>query len=125
MIAYEQTPHWRLFAGRFLFTDVPQWEYINLAPLPGEAMRYGKTATTQVDFPGEYDIAENSVVCFESGGLLHYQLLIDEQVVVIIQSPALLEKETLWDVDVGICTNEECKHAIERDELEGEIVVLA
>jgi len=43
---------------------------------------------------------------------------------VLIQDVALLEKETLADVDVWLCTNQKAKDAIERDELEGDIIVM-
>lgn len=77
-----------------------------------------------IDFPGEYDIQDKNVVCYETGDLLHYQLVVDDQAVIIVQSPALLEKETLGDVATWICRDTKCKDAIERDELEGEIAVL-
>jgi len=41
-----------------------------------------------------------------------------------MQDVALLEKETLADVDVRLCTDQKAKDAIERDELEGTIIVM-
>lgn len=87
-------------------------------------MRYSQDVDTHIDFPGEYDIAENTIVCFEANEMLHYQLIIEGESIVVIQNPALLEKETLGDVDTRICLDAHCKDAIERDELEGAIVVL-
>lgn len=87
-------------------------------------MRYERTTLQLVDFPGEYDIAGNTVICFDAGGYLHYQLHTEKGVLVLIQDVALLEKETLTDVDIWLCTNEKAKDAIERNELEGEIIVM-
>lgn len=87
-------------------------------------MRYETDDKIIVDFPGEYDISGHTVTCFDAGGYLHYQLFLDDQHIIIIQHPALLEKETLGDIDCRLCIDESCKKAVERDELEGEIVVL-
>jgi hypothetical protein len=43
---------------------------------------------------------------------------------VIIQDSALLEKETLGEVTTRLCTTQKAKDAIERDELEGNIIVM-
>ena len=48
----------------------------------------------------------------------------DEGSIVLIQDHALLEKETVSDVTTRLCTNEKTKEAIERDELEGDIIVM-
>lgn len=124
MISHKQTPHGRLLADKYLLTDTPQPDMINLMSIKWEKMRYGEEQIVYVDFPWEYDIQEQGIVCFEAWDLLHYQLIIDDQSVVLIQSPALLEKETLSDISTWVCLDEKCKEAIERNELEGEIVVL-
>ncbi len=87
-------------------------------------MRYDTTTAKLVDFPGEYDIDEQSIVCFDAWWYLHYQLITEKGVIILMQDVALLEKETLADVDVWLCTNQKAKDAIERDELEGQIVVM-
>lgn len=124
MISYQQTPHGRLLAQKYLLTDTPQPDMINLSPRKGEKMRYGETSLVYIDFPGEYDIADQSIVCYEAGDLLHYQLIIDNESIILLQNPALLEKESLSDISTRVCIDTKCKEAIERDELEGEIIVL-
>ena len=121
---YTSTPHGYLIDNTFLFTDVPQDNAINLAITKWPAMRYDSSVVKLVDFPGEYDIDGHTIICFDAGGYLHYQLITDKWVIVLMQDVALLEKETLADVDVRLCTDQKAKDAIERDELEGTIVVM-
>ena len=42
----------------------------------------------------------------------------EDGIIVVIQDPALLEKETIGEVETRLCTTEKTKEAIERDELE-------
>jgi hypothetical protein len=121
---YTATPHGYLINDTFLFTDTPQDGNINLAVTKWPAMRYDSSIVKLVDFPGEYDIDGHTIVCFDAGGYLHYQLITEKWVIVLIQDVALLEKETLVDVEYWLCTNEKAKDAIERDELEGDIIVM-
>ncbi len=118
------TPHWYPIKDTYLLTDNQQDGTINLMLTKGDAMRYDLSKNKVVDFPGEYDIEGYGIVCFDAGDSLHYQLIIEDEVVVIIQDPALLEKESLGDVDTRLCTSEACKEAIERDELEGNIIIM-
>jgi len=121
---YTSTTHGYLIGDTFLFTDTPQDDSINLAVTKWPAMRYDNSVVKLVDFPGEYDIDGKSIVCFDAWGYLHYQVITEKGVIIIIQDVALLEKETLADVDIRLCTNQKAKDAIERDELEGQIIVM-
>lgn len=122
---YTVTPHGYCINDTFLLTTTPQSGYINLACTKGAAMRYDDTARySLVDFPGEYDIHGHAIVCFDAWWYLHYHISTDSGVVVIIQDNALLEKETLGEVTTWLCTHQKVKDAIERDELEGSIVVM-
>ena len=93
-------------------------------PTKWSAMRYDETLLSFVDFPGEYDIQWHSIVCYDAWGYLHYQIVTDDNIIVIIQDSALLEKETLGDIDTWFCTTTKTKEAIERDELEWTIIVM-
>lgn len=121
---YTVTPYGYLIDDTFLFTDTPQENVINLAVVKWPAMRYDSTVVRLVDFPWEYDIDGHTIICFEAGGYLHYQVVTEKGVFVLMQDVALLEKETLADVDFRLCTDQKAKDAIERDELEGEIIVM-
>lgn len=121
---YTTTPYGYLINNTFLFTDTPQDDAINLAVVKWPGMRYDSSIAKLVDFPGEYDIDGHTIICFDAWGYLHYQLVTEKWVIVVIQDVALLEKETLADVDVWLCTNQKAKDAIERDELEGDSIVM-
>jgi hypothetical protein len=121
---YTTTPFGYLIDNTFLFTDIPQDNAINLAVTKWPAMRYDNSVVKLVDFPGEYDIDGHTIVCFDAWGYLHYQIITEKWVIVLMQDTALLEKETLADVDIWLCTNQKAKDAIERDELEGEVIVM-
>lgn len=87
-------------------------------------MRYDETLLSFVDFPGEYDIQWHSIVCYDAWWYLHYQIVTNDGIIVIIQDSALLEKETLGDIDTWFCTSTKTKEAIERDELEWTVIVM-
>jgi hypothetical protein len=121
---YSTTPHWYLIQNTYLLTDTPQPDVINLSPTKWAAMRYDQTLLSFIDFPGEYDIQDHGIVCYDAWGYLHYQLITDDGIIVLIQDPALLEKETIGEVETWLCTSEKTKDAIERDELEWTIIVM-
>ncbi len=97
---------------------------ITLAATKGPVMNYGIHDLKTVNFPGEYDINDVAITCFEADDVLSYIVRIDDQQVALLQNSAILEVANFDGVDERVCANASIKEELESLELEGEITVL-
>ncbi len=107
-----------------LTTDEPQKNLINLCLHKGETMRYGKSLVRVVDFPGEYEMWGVPITCYESGGVLHYLLRMEDEQIAIIRNTSVLEQESFDGIHQWICQDKKCSDAVENLELTGTITIL-
>lgn len=117
------------YEGGYLIGDVVvigahSKDKITLATEKGPAMNYGIHDLKTVDFPGEYDINDVAINCFEAEDMLSYIIRIDDQQVAILQNSAILEVANFDGVDEWVCANSSIKEELENLELEGDITVL-
>ncbi len=97
---------------------------ITLAAEKGPAMNYGIHDLKTINFPGEYDINNTSVVCVEADDVLSYIIRIDGKQVALLQNSAVLEVANFDGVQERVCADKKIKEELESLELEGDIMVL-
>ena len=123
-IHYDQ---WFLIERQFLFgNEAINPSYINLATHIWEDMRYDKSTTDLIDFPGEYDIRGITIQCFLGNqDKLNYLINYAWDVFAIIQSPDVLENNTdLAVAKTWLYTSENVVEKIDQLELEWDKIKL-
>lgn len=123
MVKIEKYEEWYLI-GDVAVIGAKSKDKITLETTKGPSMNYGVHDLKTINFPGEYDINDIAISCFEADGTLSYIIRIDDQQVAILQNSAILEVENFDGVDEWICADAAIKEELESLELEWDITVL-
>lgn len=124
----KQSDNGFLIGDRFVYApqkNIP-W-IINLQLVVGEEMAYDRGNLLSLDFPGEYDIDGTLVSVFEwTGRRLNYLVSYKDkkEKFWIIQSPEILERGELSDMDVWLYSDEAVAKKLDQLELEWERIDL-
>ena len=113
-----------LFAKRVFIGDENEKDYpVIFRHTKGEPMKYGKDAARVIDFPGEYDLEGMAITCKDSWGQLHYVVRYEGNNYAMIFNKAILDSDSLDEIDVWWVGSEEIRDSIEKMELDGEVHV--
>lgn len=113
-----------LIAGKIFFGE-EETAKITLRLTKWEEMRYDDKATHIIDFPGEYDVSDVSIICFEADKKLSYILVLGKERIALLQNAAAMEVTSFDHIDTWLCMDESVKEEVERLEMEGEIRMMA
>lgn len=126
MVNVKQVDEWFLIGKKVLFNAVvPSEKYINLAKERGVDIEYTDTSYTMINYPGEYDLWNIRIKCFEGKKkLLNYLISFKSSRVGLIQSPGVLNESEIRDMDTWLYLDDKIANKINHMELEGEQVKL-
>lgn len=106
--------------------DAPAGTLLDLRINPGEPMNYYAKDNSKVDFPGEYELSWYRILALSKPNsmLLNYIISFQDNKVAFIQDKKILQEDDITDMDTRYITDETIGDAIEKWELEWEIVTI-
>jgi len=124
----KQSDNGILIGDRFVYAPqkVIPW-IINLQLVVGEEMAYDRGSLLSLDFPGEYDIDGTLISVFVGNtNRLNYFVSYKDKAEKfgIIQSPEVLERSELPDMDAWLYNDEAVAKKLDQLEVEGERIDL-
>lgn len=126
MANFKIVENWFLIEKKYLYgSDNAQKPYINLALKIWEDMRYHKSDSELVDYPGEYDIQWITITAYLGrGDMLSYIISYDWRKIWIIWSEDVLNLDEVTSVDTRYYTDDKISNMVDQLELEGEKIKL-
>lgn len=115
-----------LIENKFLYSfSQPNWKYINLGTVIWDDMTYDKIDYNIINFPWEYDIKWNRVICLVwKDNKLNYLVFMKQKKFWVIQSPDILESDEIQNMEYWLYTNDSVEKKIDQLELEWEKIKL-
>ena len=115
-----------LIENKFLYSfSQPNWKYINLGVVIWDDMTYDKIDYNIINFPWEYDIKWNRIICLVwKDNKLNYLVFMKQKKFWIIQSPDILESDEIQNMEYWLYTNDSVEKKIDQLELEWEKIKL-
>lgn len=126
MANFKIVENWFLIEKKYLYgSDTAQKPYINLTLKIWEDMRYHKSDSELVDYPGEYDIQWITITAYLGrGDMLSYIISYDWRKIWIIWSEDVLNLDEVTSVDTRYYTDDKISNMVDQLELEGEKIKL-
>ncbi len=115
-----------LIENKFLYSfSQPNWKYINLDIVIWDDMTYDKIDYNIINFPWEYDIKWNRIICLVwKDNKLNYLVFMKQKKFWVIQSPDILESDEIQNMEYWLYTNDSVEKKIDQLELEWEKIKL-